>query len=164
MRRVISLAIAFTLLIALSDSREVYRKSSRIINGNDATAGQFPYMISLRQRVDNQHFCGASIVNSRFLLTAAHCCMDENALPANVYAVAGALRQSTGGTVIDLDRITRHNGWNMTQAIHDISILRTTKEIIFSQQIQPIALPTSNLPADGHARTVYSGWGGYKAS
>lgn len=162
MKRVISLAIASALLIALGDSRELYRISSRIINGNDATAGQFPYMISLRQRVDNQHFCGAAILSRRFLLTAAHCCMDEHADPANVYAVAGALRQSSGGTIIDLDRITKHHGWNMTQAIHDISILRTTKHIIFTQQIQPIALPKSNLPAN--TATVYSGWGGYKAS
>lgn len=81
-----------------------------------------------------------------------------------MYAVVGALRQSTGGTVVELDRITPHNGWNMKLAIHDISIIRTAEDIIFTEKIQSIALPMSNLPIEGHVHTVYTGWGGYKVS
>lgn len=43
-----------------------------IIGGKNAEEGQFPYQVSLRNKFSKGHFCGASILNSRFLLTAAH--------------------------------------------------------------------------------------------
>lgn len=46
-----------------------------IVNGQDAQPGRHPYMASLRQRIDGQkswHFCGATLVHERVLLTAAH--------------------------------------------------------------------------------------------
>lgn len=46
---------------------------TRILGGNYANDGQFPYLISLRQRAANFHLCGGSILNEYWILTAAHC-------------------------------------------------------------------------------------------
>lgn len=50
---------------------------SRIKGGKDAEDAEFPWQVSL-QKIDPQtnhltHFCGATIINTRYIVTAAHC-------------------------------------------------------------------------------------------
>lgn len=87
------------------------------------------------------HLCGASILRNRFLLTAAHCAKPA----ASIFAVVGSLHRVKGGVAVDIDQTIQHPGWNKAQLINDIALLRTAIEIVFSETIQPIALPKQNL-------------------
>ena len=51
--------------------------SVRVVGGFNAEIGQFPHQVSL-QRSDGSHTCGGSILNERFILTAAHCVVVGN--------------------------------------------------------------------------------------
>ena len=42
----------------------------RIVGGSDATAGQFPYILSMQT---TGHFCGATLISQTWAVTAAHC-------------------------------------------------------------------------------------------
>ncbi|GFT87403.1 plasma kallikrein [Nephila pilipes] len=51
---------------------------SKIVGGRNALDGEFPWQLSLQMRVmpvvtNYQHICGASIINSVWAVTAAHC-------------------------------------------------------------------------------------------
>lgn len=130
---------------------------SRIIGGEDAVAGQFPYQASLRTRLEKKHFCGASIISNRFLLTAAHCTSDLYAETLYIYGMIGSHRLQQGGIPIFFDRITPHQKYDTQLFFNDISLLRTTQEIVFTPHIQPISLPTKNT--EGNVNVVVSGWG-----
>lgn len=104
------------------------------------------------------HYCGASILNNRFLLTAAHCTLGtEKSDPAYVYAVVGAYRLSEGGVEVELDKITPHSGFSIKKLANDIALVRTAKEITFTDMVKPIALPKSALEAG--ERVMLTGWG-----
>lgn len=50
-------------------------KAEGIIGGEEAYLGQFPYAVSIQ--VDENHLCGGAIIDDRFVLTAAHCVIDD---------------------------------------------------------------------------------------
>lgn len=46
-------------------------RNGRVVGGTSSERNQMPFIVSLRRR--GGHFCGASILNERWLLTAGHC-------------------------------------------------------------------------------------------
>lgn len=53
------------------DTTESPNLIPKIVGGNPAAEGEYPYQASLRYH--NRHFCGGSIINKRWILTASHC-------------------------------------------------------------------------------------------
>lgn len=58
---------------------------------------------------------------------------------------------------MDVDKITPHGSFDYNDAKNDIALIRTTKEIIFDDKIQPIALPKSDVTYG--KVVVVTGWG-----
>jgi secreted trypsin-like serine protease len=74
-----TLAVTVTLF-ALVAAAWAGPAGNRVVGGEDAEPHQFPHQISLQFRTLNgraRHFCGASILNESFVLTAAHCHVED---------------------------------------------------------------------------------------
>lgn len=144
--------------------RSISTSNERIIGGEEAAIGQFPHQVSLRARGGTAHYCGGSIIAPRFILTAAHCAQGPVSIPANVTVVVGARLITSGGVPYPVDKIINHPYYSQTVLRNDIAVIRTARNIAFTQNIKAIALPTTDLPAAGNVPAFLSGWGQYKVS
>lgn len=149
--RVICSAI-FVTLFSVTTS---IRLESRIIGGHSAGVGQFPYQVSLQTIEFPRHFCAASIISQRFLLTAGHCIGSHE--PSDIVAVVGTVWRDFDGFAYRIRKIIQHERFNSIKLSNDIGLLFTVDEIIFSQYVQPIALPRRNDL--GNTPVILSGWG-----
>lgn len=164
-----TLFVILTVIIGLSqsfrlNSVEENINEDRIVGGKTARSGQFPYQASLRtlRKVNGTlgwfgYRCGGSIISRRWILTVAHCTQDFFSNPSRVAVAVSAHHIQDDGKIYLLDRIVNHPEFDESMHRADISLMRTTCAINFSDAVQLIPL-RRRFVAEGTAATV-SGWG-----
>lgn len=68
-----------TLQLSLQGCGTRPKKRTKIVGGLDAGAGSWPWQVSL-QMDRYGHVCGATLISSRWLISAAHCFQDSDAI------------------------------------------------------------------------------------
>lgn len=157
--------------------------SDRIVGGLPADLFDFPWMalIEYRRPDGNGFYCGGSLINKRYILTAAHCLKGRD-LPTNWEIVSVRLGEYNLETDVDcvstpeynacsdkpvdvpvVERIA-HEYYNPFDAnqYNDIALLRLAHDVPTTDFIKPVCLPTyENVIKQSWAGTnaTVSGWG-----
>ena len=118
------------------------------IGGGNAVAvsGGYPHQVSLRV-MDSPlptHFCGATVIHPRLLLSAAHCF--EKVKPPNILAIAGDHSHSgseKGEQPRNVTDLILHPKWDNQTWENDIAILVLNESLKFDDKVRPILLRDS---------------------
>jgi len=138
------------------------RVDSQIIGGTDAAPGAWPWQLS-QQRLGStwSHSCGASLLSSRYGLSAAHCV--DGAAVANLRVIAGLHdRTNTAGTqTANLSAYKMHEQYNNNAATYanDIAILTFASAIVAGGNVAFATLPANNNNDFAGQTCVITGWG-----
>ncbi|XP_069683023.1 trypsin-1-like [Periplaneta americana] len=154
--------ILVAILVATGTQGKIIKRipivrDNRIINGVDASPGEFPSQLSLQR--PTSHSCGASILNENWALTAAHCVDGSSTSSITLYA--GSIYLSGGGTRHYVSQIIVHESYNEYDSWkNDIAVIKVSNPFqIDGVNVKPISLPAQGQnPADGALATVI-GWG-----
>ncbi|KAL0896045.1 hypothetical protein ABMA27_012026 [Loxostege sticticalis] len=135
-------------------TNDIRLHTSRIVGGQDAPEGGFPYQASLRS-LFNSHFCGGSILNKRWILTAAHCTVGQSTFLIRVTVGTNSL--VSGGQSYGVEKIIVHEAYDENLIANDVSLIKLAQDIEFNDRVQPISLPDADTPAG--ADLLLTGWG-----
>lgn len=137
-----------------------FKLQSRIVGGQDAVRGQFPYSVSIRDYTSKSiHCCGGAIISDRHILTAAHCLQEKRSKAENLFVVVGALLREKDGTVMNVTNISIHRDFDNETYKNDIAIITTADQITFTDTVKPIALTKTAIPMGDALSVVVNGFG-----
>ncbi|XP_022826475.1 collagenase-like [Spodoptera litura] len=118
---------------------------SRIVGGSTARLGQFPYQAGLVIELSGRTgVCGGSLLNSRRVLTAAHCWNDGQNQARRFTVVLGSIQLYSGGTRLSTSSVAMHGSWNPSLVRNDIAMITLPSAVSTSGNIGFIALPSGN--------------------
>lgn len=151
--------IPVLLFVAIGLSHSTHA-SQRIVGGSDVAAGDYPWMAAVADATVadtfDAFFCGGSLIDSEYVLTAAHCvtnfetgeAFDLQATPTDV--VLGTTQLGNGsGQRLSVEKIASHPAY-------DIALLKLKTRTT----VKPVSLlmPGDNSGDAGTTATII-GWG-----
>ena len=153
-------------VVSLSSTSVLADVSARIINGKEATQGNWPFMAALVSRNVNAYdgqFCGASFIGERYVLTAAHCVEGNGREDLDVVIGVSNLSASQAAQHrYAVENIYVHQYYNSVATGNDIAIIELVDQPSESVVNLVDGYVRGNLN-DGQMLTVM-GWGDQDAS
>ncbi|XP_022671219.1 chymotrypsinogen A-like isoform X2 [Varroa destructor] len=111
----------------------------RIVGGQEASAGEWPWQVSLRRAGRDgrtRHFCGGALLSDRWMATAAHCVVNNYGA---VVSPASTIKVRVGE--------------------HDQNVLENQEiQVRLSPRVKPVCLPNTSDDFEG-STCVSTGWG-----
>ncbi|MEA5366389.1 serine protease [Amycolatopsis sp., V23-08] len=148
-------AVAVPVVVNTASADPASANQPRIVGGNKASLDDHPYAVYLADTGGNQ-YCGAVIVSSTAVATAAHCA--KAVAKQDVRVVAGREDKRTNdGQVLSVSKIWISKGYNDPTQGNDIAVLTVRGQLDY----RPAKLPDSGDPSvyrEGTQATVL-GWG-----
>ncbi|XP_017049045.1 trypsin [Drosophila ficusphila] len=129
----------------------------RVVGGTAAAANSAPYIVSMQY--GGTHYCAANILNTNWLVTAAHCLANRNqvlgsTLVAGSIAVAGTASTTQKRTITHFVVNDLYTGGTVP---YDIGLIYTPTAFVWTAAVAPVKLPSSGVRPTGTANLF--GWG-----
>ncbi|KTG33552.1 hypothetical protein cypCar_00002657 [Cyprinus carpio] len=138
--------------------------NNRIVGGVDAFEGSWPWQVSLHSSNFGGHFCGGSLINSEWVLTAAHCLPGVSASNLLVYL---GKRTQQGVNTYEISRnvisIIVHPSYNSQTSDNDIALIHLSSTVTFNDYIKPVCLAAQNSAFPSGTSSWITGWGDVQA-
>uniref|UniRef100_A0A672QDI4 Plasmin n=1 Tax=Sinocyclocheilus grahami TaxID=75366 RepID=A0A672QDI4_SINGR len=126
----------------------------RIVGGCISKAHSWPWQISLRTR-SKIHFCGGTLIDAQWVLTAAHC-LERSESPSAYKIVLGIhTERATEASKQERDVSKIIKG----PAGTDIALLKLDRPALLNDKVMPACLPEKDYIVPSNTECYVTGWG-----
>ena len=134
-----------------------------IVGGTATTIAANPWQVSL-QTSSGFHFCGGSVLNENWILTAQHCVNDGGGISKPARVEAGTTTLSGSGQVRSVAEVIVYPGYSGPETGKDVALLRLSTPLDLSgANVKAIGLVTAADASGGVTGTGVTsrvtGWG-----
>lgn len=146
-------------------------KFPNIVGGVDAEINTFPFMVAIGEASSREfsQFCGGVLITDSWVLTAAHCSVDDDGTPSNpmpapgknLAVFIGSDTLSEVERVVPVSRVVVHPNYPNTEAGgYDIALWELAKPLPLNDiyTVDMLTPELEKLAADGTLATT-TGWG-----
>ncbi|XP_028424056.1 serine protease 27 [Perca flavescens] len=135
--------------------------NTRIVGGKDATAGSWPWQVSLQGF--GSHVCGGSLINREWVMSAAHCFSSTSRSGWQVSLGRRNLQGNNPNAVSrTVARIILHPNYDRNTNNNDIALLKLSSPVTFTTYIRPVCLAASDSVFNSGTNSWVTGWGKLK--
>lgn len=164
------LFLSATLQVSTEEcgQRKANHTHTFVIGGEDARRGDWPWQALLLLH-GRYPFCGGSLIDRQWILTAAHCVAPRplyakaTKTPENLVIRLGETdtkKYEGSEKDINVEKIIYHNDYSWDGLNNDIALIKLAEPVKFTDYIQPICLASLEAPAD--TKCYITGWGKMK--
>ncbi|XP_044261213.1 serine protease 53-like [Tribolium madens] len=128
----------------------------RIVNGEEAQDGQFPWQVAImgKSAAIPRYLCGGALISDQWVLTAGHCV--DGAISAKIYS--GSARLSANNkTTSEAAEFIRHEQFDAIYLNNDIGLIKLKEAVTIDEYTKPIVLAETEL--EDSTNVTVSGWG-----
>jgi len=155
---------------AISDAKcgETRTKSreasqARIVGGHDTFFGQHPWQAAIIKQsfLSKRISCGAALIGSRWVITAAHCVYSASESSMRVRLGDWNVREQSEKFPhedYEIERKEIHPDYKPATFQNDIALVRLKKVVVYKEHIIPVCLPDFKENFVGETAAVV-GWG-----
>ncbi|XP_045899472.1 prostasin-like [Micropterus dolomieu] len=150
---------AVTLLTLLTQVCGQPKLNTKIVGGQVASEGSWPWQASLQDST-GFHFCGGSLINNEWVLTAAHCFASTDPKAVTVVLGLQSLQGSNTNKVSQtVSQIIIHPSYKSGTKENDICLLKLSSPVTFNTFILPVCLAAPGSTFYNGTAAWVTGWG-----
>jgi len=133
-------------------------RATRVVGGVETEVNEYPWQAGLVTSGGTRTWCGGSLINDRYVVTAAHCTAGNTASRIEVLLGDHRISVADGETRHTVAEIKDHPSYTSYQNGFDISLLRLATPVTYNTKIAPACLPTAGENYAG-AQAIATGFG-----
>lgn len=151
-----NLTLAYLLfgLFCFNQTVNANSRTPKIVGGRASDTGSWPWMLALSYNTlpqNNDVFCGATLIAKDWVLTAAHCVVDQT-----INSISVVTPNQTNNKSLAIKQIIVHPSYNAEIFEHDLALLELTD----ASYITPIKILSPHTTQDQAKKTAIAlGWG-----
>ncbi|XP_075422722.1 serine protease 33-like [Ascaphus truei] len=131
--------------------------SDRIVGGQDSVYGEWPWQVSLRK--NGYHLCGGSLINTQWVVSAAHCFIGANLASDYIVNLGAYQLSSPRGILVPVKEIHIHPTFRQDGSSGDIALLKLQTPVQYDDYMMPICTPTHDVEFPIGFQCTVTGWG-----